>query len=47
MDDFNPQDLHHAFPLGIGLIGLEDVFAPEVVSAPDEAKDAQGIDVIA
>ena len=46
MDDFDAQDPHDLLPLGIGLVGLQDVFAPQAIPPLDEAKDAQGVDIV-
>jgi len=45
VDHLNAQDLHDLLPLGFGLIGLEDVSAPQAIPPLDEAKDAQGVDI--
>ena len=34
-------------PLGFRFIGLQDVFAPDAVTALDEAEDPQGVDIVA
>ena len=41
------QDTHRHAPLGIDIIGLEDMLAPDAVSSLDEAEDSQGVDVVA
>jgi len=41
------QDSHHLAPLCFCLIGLEHMFAPEAVSALDEAKDPKAVHVVA
>jgi hypothetical protein len=47
VDHLDTQDLHDLLPLGFGLIGLENVFAPQAVTSLDEAEDAQRVDVVA
>lgn len=44
MSDVHAQDLHGLLPLGVGLVGLEDVPSQEAVAALDETGDAQGVD---
>lgn len=38
MGDFDAQEAHHLLPLGLDLVGLQDVFTPNAVPALDEAE---------
>jgi len=45
VDHLDPQELHDLLPLGIGLVGLQHMLAPQAVPPLDEAENAQGVDV--
>ncbi len=45
-DHVDAQGAHHLSPLGISIIGLEDVFSPEAISSLDETKDSQRVYVV-
>ena len=45
--DIDTEKTHHLSPLGIDVIGLEDVFSPEAIPSLDETKDSKGIDIVA
>jgi hypothetical protein len=46
-DHIDTQKPHHLSPLGIDVIGLEDVFSPEAIPSLDETKDSEGVDIVA
>ena len=39
-DDLDPEKAHHLAPLGVDVVRLEHMFAPDTVPALDEAEDA-------
>ena len=47
MGNIYTQDTHHLAPLGVDIVGLKDMLAPEAVSTLNEAEDPQGVYVVA
>ncbi len=39
--------MYSVAPLGVNIVGLEDMLAPSAIACLDEAKHAQGVDVVA
>lgn len=45
--NIHPKDAHHLSPLGVDIICLEDMLAPDAIPSLDEAKHTQGVHVVA
>ena len=45
--NIHPKDAHYLSPLGVDIVCLEDMLAPNAIPSLDEAKHTQGVHVVA
>ena len=45
--NIHSKDAHHLSPLGVDIVRLEDMLAPDAIPSLDEAKHTQGVHVVA